>query len=169
MKYTIILALVLFSFAAISQESKTELNVILEEISDYNTTLDPQDSLWRGYHVNGPFSKMDASYYNSKKVKYEGFISKLQNLKESDLSEQESISKQLMMYKLQNTIDDVRYKMYLIPMTAEGGFYSGVGRSLGRLPFKTAKDYMDYLQWLPQYAHWMDEQLNLMKEGIRLG
>jgi uncharacterized protein (DUF885 family) len=169
MKFILILPFLLFTYKVVSQESATELNRIFEEIDYYNDTLDPQDSLWRGYHVKVPFSKIDVAYYDNKKLQYEQFISKLEDLKEQTLSAQESISKQLMIYSLQNTIAQVRYKMYLIPLNAEGGFYEGIASALDRLPFKSAEDYDNYLHWLPHYARWMEDHLNLMKEGIRLG
>ena len=74
-----------------------------------------------------------------------------------------------MLYALEDKNAEVQYKMYLIPLSAEGGFYGGMSRVLDRLPYNNVADYLDYLNWLPSYAVWLEDHIDLMKEGVQLG
>jgi uncharacterized protein (DUF885 family) len=169
MRFLPVLAFVLCLFTASSQDASEKLEAIFGEIASYQEQLNPQDSLWAGHHLKGPFSRIDAAYYDKIRSDYQKFIFRLNGVLNKDLSPQEAISKQLMLYSLEDTDADIRYKMYLIPMNAEGGFYGSLSRVLNTLPFQHAEHYQDYLNWLPDYAVWMEDHIQLMREGIRLG
>lgn len=169
MKFILIIPLLLFTSNILSQESSTALNKIFDEIAHYNETIDPQDSLWQGNHLTVSFSKIDVAYYNDRKLQCERFISRLNEIPEQNLSAQELISKKLMIYSLQNTLAQVDFKMFLIPLNAEGGFYEKISSTLSKLPFRSIQDYHNYLSWLPDYVGWIEKHIALMKDGIRVG
>jgi len=129
----------------------------------------PEDSLYRGEHPLGPWSSVS---YESQKIMADSlkkYQVALAAIDETSLSMQEKISRAVMLISLKDQIDKVTYKMIFIPFDAEGGFYNQVSYSLSGLPFHSAKNYQDYLAWLPRYDLLLQENLGLMKQGMKEG
>ena len=169
MKTVFLFSFLFLSLSLSAQNSSLELETIFQEIDTYNRSISPQDSLWRKQHLQGSFSTIDKVHFENVKGAYETFKSRLNSISEKDVSRQEFISRELMLYKLDNTLADIEFKMYLIPMNAEGGYYGEIRNALSGLPLNTKEDYEAYLNWLPSYEDWMDDHLELMKEGVALG
>lgn len=129
----------------------------------------PEDSLYRGKHPTGKWSSNSFEARTARADSLQLFVNQLEAIVDGSLSAQEKISKSVMLIRLRDQIDDVKYKMILIPFNAEGGFYNQLSYSLARLPFKTAKDYYDYLAWLPNYQTVLEENMALMKKGMEEG
>lgn len=165
----------LFVVAACQQNKSTDttttqhegLASVFKAIETFSAA--PEDSLYRGKHPQGKWSSgsYEARVANTDSLQL--FVNQLEAIPNETLSEQEKISKAVMLISLRDQIDDVRYKMVLIPFNAEGGFYNQMSYSLNRLPFKTAKDYYDYLAWLPNYQIVLEENMVLMKKGMEEG
>lgn len=144
-----------------------ELADLFEKIENYGKSS--QDSLYRGLHPKGEWasSSYDARVADADSLKT--FLSRLESIDDSLLTDQEKISKKVMLIRLNNSIDVVKYKIILIPFNAEGGFYNSMSYVLSNLPFNTAQDYFDYLNWLPDYQQSLNENLELMRMGIAEG
>jgi len=169
MKNTFFLSLILLSFNISAQETSSVLSQIFTEAEQYEETLSPEDSLYRGFHLKGAFSTPSEAAAIDESKKYDEFIARLDKVSNEDLSRQEYISKQVMKLKLENALSIIQYKMYMIPINAEGGFYRHINWAMDRLPFNSMQDYEDYLSWLPNYVVWMEEHLKLMQSGIKEG
>ncbi len=128
-----------------------------------------EDSVSRGQHPKGAWSSIAESAQQQRADSLEKFIEQVKAIDDASLDEQDRISKQLMIMDLQDQVDRIRYRMYLIPFNAEGGFYNSMGYSFSRLPFKTVDDYNGYLGWLPNYEKRLRENLDLLKQGVKDG
>lgn len=128
-----------------------------------------EDSVARGLHPKGPWSSIEEAAQEQRADSLEEFIRQLKDIDDAALDEQDRISKQLMIMDLQDEVDHIRFRMYLIPFNAEGGFYNAMGYSFSRLPFKTVDDYRGYLGWLPNYEKRLRENLDLLKQGVADG
>ena len=128
-----------------------------------------EDSLSRGFHPKGSWSSVDESAQQQKAESLKAFIDQLTQIDDASLEEQDRISKQLMIVDLQDQVDRIRFRMYLIPFNAEGGFYNAMEYYFSRLPFKTVEDFQGYLRWLPNYEKRLRENLDLLKQGVRDG
>lgn len=151
-----------------SQGAKNEeLSRLFDAIATFE--ISAQDSLYRGYHPKTAWfsDSFEAQVQRADSVKK--FRDAIESIPESTLSFQEQISRTVMLIKLNDQIASVEHKMVLIPFNAEGGFYNGISFALGRLPFKTVKDYYDYLAWLPNYTKAIGENEALMRMGLAEG
>ena len=86
MRALFILTFSLFALTVYSQSASEKLDAIFQEIDSFNNQLDPQDSLWAGHHVKGPFSKIDAAYFEKIQRANEAFMVRLNDLSNQDLS-----------------------------------------------------------------------------------
>lgn len=169
MKNLFFLAVLSLAINAYSQETNNGLNTIFTDIEEFESAFYPQDSLYKGLHIKGAFSRATNTSFLVESEQNQQFISRLNNIPDNKLSRQEYISKQVMILRLANSTSSVKYNMHMIPINAEGGFYRQINSALNRLPFSNTQNYQDYLSWLPSYVLWIEDYLKLMQNGIKVG
>ncbi len=94
-------------------------------------------------------------------------LKRLQELDTARMSETELISWELLRFRLQNQVDEYRYKMYLNPIQADQGFHLNLNYRIK--PILTPADAQHYLQLLRAIPQFVDEHLVLIKKGLELG
>lgn len=173
MKY-VALILIILLFAC--QDNKPPNNTpagnealanLFKEIDKFK--IAPEDSLFKGVHPRTAWNSDLSEAQEKRADSLKKFKTALEAIPDESLTEQEKISKMIMLLNLDDQITFVQSKMFLIPFNAEGGFYNYLSYGLNRLPFKTAKDYYDYLAWLPRYEQKLKDNLTLMKQGVAEG
>ncbi len=85
------------------------------------------------------------------------------------LSAEDRVSYEMFKYLLRNDVAQVEFKTYLIPINAEGGFYTDFTFLPYDMPFDNEKDYRNYLARLQAFPLYADQQLDLMQQGIDEG
>ena len=94
----------------------------------------------------------------------------LDNLKVLDtfrLSETELISCELLRFRLQNQVDEFRFKTYLNPIQADQGFHLNLNYRIK--PILNYEDAKRYLQMLNAIPFFVEEHLVLLKKGLKQG
>ena len=148
--------------------SSPPLDSLFSQIERYTDTQAAFHLISRGQHPD-TFPERSWTSYQAQLEQYQSFLSKLQAIPSATLSRQEQISREIMELKLQSQIDPIAHHQVLIPFNAEGGFFNRLGYHINSLPFKTEKDYQDYAEWLPAYATWLRQNMDLMKQGMQEG
>ena len=167
---TMLLALLTVPLLAQTAPAPTpgqQLTRIFEEVAAFDR--DPQDALYRGQHPSPNWRSASDAAQQARADTLAGFAGRLEGLDADALTRQERISREVMLLRLGDRTDRVRYRMHLIPMNAEGGFYNSLSYALPRLPFADADDYAAYLGWLPAYARSLREHTELLRQGLREG
>ncbi|MFN2414335.1 MAG: DUF885 family protein [Pyrinomonadaceae bacterium] len=67
---------------------------------------------------------------------------------------------------LEDDIEEFKFRLYLMPVSQGGGIQSADQLS-DRLRFQTVKDYEDWLARLRAYPAYVDQTMELMREGVR--
>ncbi len=148
-----------------TESRNSELHRLFEEIGAFERAENPNRSFFRGRHPDKIHYKTIEDYKNSLDD-YQSFLIRINSLDESQMTENDLISKETMTLKLEGEISQLKYKRYLIPFNAEGGFYNVLSRVFHRLPFKSEDDYRNYLKWLPTFSDYLNGHLDLLKIGI---
>ncbi len=94
-------------------------------------------------------------------------LKELEKIDFSGLTETEQISHELLRFRLQNTVDEYEYEMYLNPIQADQGFHLNLNYRIK--PILSHKDGVRYLKVLNAVPTFVDEHLVLMREGIKKG
>ncbi|MFK8055930.1 MAG: DUF885 family protein [Saprospiraceae bacterium] len=163
-----LLLFLFFSFQLVAQPTTTEkLTYFFEQVEAFDKH--PQDSLYRGLHPRGEWSANTDEKAIAKAESYRDFLEVLGSFSAADLTRQEQISQTVMQLKLQDQIDNIDYRMHLIPFNAEGGFYSNLSYVMPKLPFERLEDYEAYLGWIPSYASSLRQNTDLMRQGLKEG
>jgi uncharacterized protein (DUF885 family) len=99
---------------------------------------------------------------------YNKQLEALQKINKSALSETETINLELLSFIIQDRIDEVEYKTHLVPLNAEGGWYTEFLLSVDRIVSnkEAVERYIRRLQGFRQHAL---QQIAYMREGLRKG
>ena len=154
----LLLLLALFVFSSAQAQSSAAM---LQEIID---TVEHHSGYDREVHPMGLFTK---EYFDKEAAFAKAQLEKLTALSDTALSETESISLELLKFKLQETIDYNEYERYLNPLLSDSGFHTSwnyMVRPLGS--YKEAVQYLKKLNALPEVV---EQHVPLLREGLEKG
>jgi uncharacterized protein (DUF885 family) len=167
MKTVIIGCLLMYSFA-VGAQTHSKLNKVFDELREIEKSFEKVNPLSKGQHpVVYPVSTIDQWIKEANAVR--GKLKELEAIPDTNLSSEDRINKEIRLLQLRDQLSWVDFKMYLIPINAEGGDYLSPAFFLNRLPFKTVDDYESYLKWLPSYVAALKFEQSLLEQGIKEG
>ena len=153
-----LIGLVLMSFSLNFEHPDSEiLNKVITEIEDRNTYD------WKKYPL-GLFSKEQfkkEANYAKKQLK------QLNKINPKNLSETESISLELLKFKLQDTIDYYDFEQFLNPLLSDSGFHTSFPFIVR--PFQNYNQVKRYLDQLNAIPDRVNQFLPLLREGLAKG
>ena len=94
------------------------------------------------------------------------FLMKLAAIDPTGLSDQDQISRELLIRRLTDDQEEAEFKTWEMPIDQMGGIYSSYPDLANHLSFTTAKDYDDWIARLHQVPHAFDQVTNNMSIGI---
>lgn len=102
-------------------------------------------------------------------TKYKEALSKF---KDDELSENDRLSKEILMWTCNNELDRLQFHEELLPFNQFSGTHLTMGQlasGSGAQPFKTVADYNNWLKRLEGYNEYLVTALDRMKEGVAKG
>lgn len=177
------LSLILFAVAAILQscakkdiptEDNKEFKAVLDNYYKERMKLFPIESTTSGDSIYNNLlpNNLTDDYNNEVKSFFSKFKTEAAKYNDSDLSENDRLSKELLLWECDINIEQLGFKEYLMPMNqfwspvlTIGQFASGSGAQ----PFKTYKDYTNWLERLEAFNQWLASAQQRMKEGVAKG
>lgn len=146
-----------FTFAKNYFDDKNQLNPLdatLNGQNEYNAEL--QLEMTDGYR------KLQKDFFD----KYENSLSKIE---ESRLSEEEKNSYEIIKWEVEIGKELLKQPTNLMPIHQFWGTHLTMGQFAGGTsaqPFKTEKDYINFLKRMDKYSVWIDSAMVYMKKGI---
>ena len=107
-------------------------------------------------------------YYQAEANFSKDLKEKLEAVSINGLSETEQISRELLLFVLQDKIDTHTFKMYLNPITNESAFHLNLSR-MGNRTLKKKDQVVSYLKQLDALPKRIDYNLNLLRAGVKEG
>ncbi len=102
---------------------------------------------------------------------YTKYLTQLRDVGE-DVSAEEKISKELLEYELQLNLDALHFPSHLMPINQFWSFtleFPQLGSGSGNQPFKTVKDYENFLARIQLFPAWADTAIANMQKGMKQG
>lgn len=177
MKKLILLCCIALAFTACKQGPKQPNKDLAKVLDDYyndRMKLFPLESTYAGDTIYNDLLPNDGSaeFLNSAKSLYTTYLDKVKAFKRDDLDEQDQLSYDIFTYEAQLALDGFQYHLeympfnqfYALPLTI-GQFGSGAGAQ----PFKTVKDYDNWLKRLDAFAVWSDTAIVNFNKGVKAG
>lgn len=102
----------------------------------------------------------------------EKWLKAFKALDRSKLAGQDLLSRDIMVRDLEEGLEGLRFPAHLIPLNQAGSvatFFAQLGSGQGFQPFRTVKDYEDWLKRADGVIAWMDQAIVNMREGMAKG
>ena len=149
--------------ATAEKDSKisTSFNQMLEEYYEEDLKLNPLKATMAGdnrYNNSFPNNLSD-EHQAATKAFYTSFLNRLTQFKNEDLSESEQMSKAILKWECDINLDRLAYRQDLFPIDQMWSVNLMMGQlasGASAQPFKTVKDYNDWLERLKGYLTWME-------------
>ncbi|HEX8505474.1 MAG TPA: DUF885 family protein, partial [Hymenobacter sp.] len=103
---------------------------------------------------------------------YEQYLASLKNFDRAKLSAADQVSYDIFEYEMQNRLKGLQQNTWMMPFAQ---FYSlpntlgQLGAGTGAQPFKTVKDYDNWLARVGQFPVWADSAMANFRQGMRAG
>lgn len=102
---------------------------------------------------------------------YQRYVDTLKGLA-GNLNQEDELSKEIFEYELNNNLEALQFKSNLMPINQFWSFtleFPQLGSGEGNQPFKTVKDYDNFIARMEQFPAWIDTAIFNMKRGMAEG
>lgn len=133
------------------------------------------DSIWQAMQQQGRggnqarLADVSLEVLSARAEQQAQWLQQLAAVDASALSRDNQINLRMLSYRIQNNYDSFRFKEYLLPLNAEGGFHSSLAFMVRNTQFRSAADYDLYLQRLASIPDYMAQQSDWLKQGMASG
>ena len=134
----------------------------LEQFPGLATNVGVHDYDDRLSHVSKPYQQRRQQYWQKT-------LDQLRQIPCEELGRSECINYRIFERQLVGFVADIEHRYYLMPFNSDSGFYSNWTRLPEETEFGSVTDYANYLGRLTMLPEIMDEYIELMREGIRIG
>ena len=156
------------------EEKTADFSALTKSYFDDKNALDPLSATQNGqYEYNDQLQfEMTDSYRKSQEAFFDKYQTALKTIDEENLSEEEKNSYEIIKWEVEIGKDLLKQPTNLMPVHQFWGTHLTMGQFAGGTsaqPFKTEKDYTDFLKRMDKYAVWIDSAMVYMKKGIAKG
>ncbi|MFY8111608.1 MAG: DUF885 domain-containing protein [Flavobacterium sp.] len=156
------------------EANSTDFTALTKSYFDDKNVLNPLGATQNGqneYNDQLQFEMTD-SYRKKQEAFYEKYETALSTIDTSILSEEELNSYEIIKWEIAMGKEMLQYPTNLMPMSQFEGTHLTIGQmagGTGAQPFKTEKDYTNFLRRMELYSQWIDSAMVYMKKGIKEG
>lgn len=157
-----------------AEETNVEFEAVLKSYYEDGLKLDPLTATSAGddrYNAYLPNFLSD-EYIKQSKTYYESYNAKVNSFDDAVLTESQQLSKQILIWDSQIGLESFKYNEDLTPINQFWSLQLNIGQlasGASSQPFKTVKDYSNWLKRLEGYLQWMSSAKEKMKKGIETG
>ena len=152
-----------------SVESR-RLHELLDEAWDFQLREDPLLATSvgeRGYNDRLP--SVSAASQQRRAEYWRGVLRRLAAIDRSALEGEDGISYDMFRRQAQEAVNEVQFRTYEIPLTADWGFHVEFAQLPGRVPLVTTEDHENYIARLRAFPTFMNEHITNMRSGMARG
>ncbi|AMM52267.1 hypothetical protein TH61_15175 [Rufibacter sp. DG15C] len=154
--------------------TRTNLNGLLKSYWDTNNRLFPLDATAQGdnrYNHLLPNDNTQA-YRDTLQNFYQSYLDSLQQYNREKLAENDRISYDIFQYEMQTRLEGLKLNTWMIPFQQFWGLpltMGQLGSGTGNQPFKTTKDYDNWLGRVQGFTAWADSAIGNFRSGMAAG
>lgn len=156
--------------AAAIDSRRQQLLSLFDEEWQYELRSGPEWATMLGdKRYNDRLSDNSPEFFRADIDQKQKFLARFQAIDPAGFSRQDTISRELMIRRLQQEIEGAQFKPWEMPVNQMGGLHLELPDLVTLTPFKTAADYDNYLARLHQIPHAFDQLRANMQQGLRDG
>ena len=170
--------LTLFSFFLLScntdNNTSLKINEVFENYYQENLKLYPLNATRQGDIRYNDFlpNNLTDEFRNKEKIYYLNYVNQLNKFDDNKLNEDDKLSKKVMLWECTRNLERLDFNEHLTPINQMWTLQLDMGQfaaGLSAQPFKTIKDYNNWLKRIDDYLFWLKSAEERMKEGISNG
>jgi uncharacterized protein (DUF885 family) len=171
MRTSFLVTLLLTSLISLAQATRFQsmVNSYYEEYLKLNPTT---ASAVGDYRYNDQLENyISQPYRDQSKQLFIRYLDSIKAFDKQKLSARDQLSYQIFQYDLDKNIALLQFPFYLTPVDQFRDFrlsFSQLGAGSGNHPFKTVKDYDDFLKRINQFVSISDTAIAYMRKGIQV-
>ncbi|MCI0618308.1 DUF885 domain-containing protein [bacterium] len=172
MKKILVILFILSSnvFFGADMSSNSELNALFQEEWQWRQKEDPLFATSVGVNTyNDQLPSVAEKDEERRDHDRQQFLDRLHKIDPAKLNNNDRVSYELFEYQLQDNISEFGFKSYLIPWNADSGFHSGYAQLARQVPLDTVKDYENYIARMKAFPAYVQQHIELLREGIKIG
>jgi uncharacterized protein (DUF885 family) len=167
---TLLCSTLLAGHAGAAPNAAAELRKLLDDDWNFEMRWDPLWATHVGDHRYDDLLpdrglKQEQAYLDEK----EQVLARWQAINRKQLSPRESLDYDTFGILLKNTIAEEEFQTYLMPITNRSGFHISFPELPEHVPLNTTHDYENYLARLRAFGHYADQNIELMRVGLKRG
>lgn len=143
------------------------LSVVLGEIWEDRLKHSPEFASFLGdKRYNDQWTDYSVEAVNSALARGRVFLDRLSQIDTTGLTQQEVLSRDLMLRELTDAQEGARFKEWEMPVNQFSGFHSEIAQLVNDLAFDNVKDYDDYITRLKKVPTVFSQNMTNMQLGI---
>ncbi|MFT5276582.1 MAG: hypothetical protein ACI97K_003035 [Glaciecola sp.] len=150
-------------------QGSEQLQKLTDDIWEYELSISPGMAKSHGQNPKRALRDISLSVLNSQAAQFQSFLNELEKLDSNKLSDSENITLLMQKYRIQNYVDEHKFKEYRVPITSEYGFHSGLGRQASNTRIENADQMASYMMLLSEMPAHFAQQIVYMQEGMEVG
>ncbi len=171
MKKTILISVFSLVLFNCKKENKNDFESLTISYFEDKNALDPLSATQNGQKQfdDKLVFEMTDTYRNAQKTFFKKYQNSLKSIDVNLLTEEEKNSYEIMKWEIEVGQQVLAQPSNLIPIHQFGGTHLTMAQYAGGTsgqPFKTEKDYTNFLKRIDLYAVWIDSAIVYMKKGI---
>ena len=171
MKKTILFIIILTSIFACKKQNTPNFADFTKQYFNEKNSFDPLSATQNGFseYDDKLVFEMTDSYRKKQKTFYDKYQKSLKEFDVESLSSEEKISHEIIKWEIEVGQQVLEQPSNLLSIHQFGGTHLTMAQYAGGTsgqPFKTEKDYNNFLKRIDLYAVWIDSAIVYMKKGI---
>jgi uncharacterized protein (DUF885 family) len=152
-----------------STQSPTEqLRSFFADEWEYQLREHPEYATYVGdARYNNRLSDQSPAGYAHDAVHTRSQLRRLQAISETGLSDQDRVSRQMMLQHMQSSLESFTLKEWEMPISQINGIHLDLASMYAQMPFRTTKDYENYLARLHAIPVALNQTIAVMQLGMR--
>lgn len=152
------------------EDRRKELNAVIHDYWEDHLRHSPEFSSSIGdLRYNDQISDYSLKAYNENLAREEGYLMRLAAIDPAGLSDQEQLSRELLLREFAQDEEGAAFKEWEMPISQRSGIYADFPELVTQLSFKTEKDYDDWIARLRALPDAFDQVMTNMSIGVEDG
>lgn len=153
-----------------SQKAHDQLHQLFKDAWEFTLRENPLMATARGdLRYNDRLSDASPQAFERRYSMQRKFLERLHEIHREQLSEEDQLNYDLFETQLQWNLKEFEFGSYLAPVHQRSGFHLFLPRMHERVPLRTHRHYEDYLKRLEAIPDYIEQQIELLKLGLKKG
>lgn len=155
---------------AVQAASADDVHALFDDYWANEMRNDPFGATGSGvFDYNTQVPSITPADYARQLEEAKAFLTRLEEIDRSDLNSEDQLSADLLAFILKHDVALAPYDGWRIPFLADTGFHSSFSYVVGSTPFRSEKDYRDYLMRLRAFPGYLAQNIANMRQGLADG